>query len=304
MSVKRSPPGKSLPLSVPQPLQYGSDSALNITSTEPHTNLDNFVTKRQKRTFTEDISDHSQTTFSELKSLFMDLKSQQELKFNELRDSMKSIMSQNIEIETSVKHMSDQYDDLLKKVVTLEHENISYKKHIKLLESKLDILEKNSRNTTIEIRNIPIQPHDNRPSILKMVKDIGNSLNLESEIQDLEVKDIYRKKSNAIVVDFTTTSRKESVIGSFRQFNKQKRENNLPQLNTQHINLPLPAKPIYISEYLTTKARKIFYLARENVKNKKIVAAWTSFGKVYIKKEENQPPIRIDEEQEFLKLTA
>lgn len=60
---------------------------------------------------------------------------------------------------------------------------------------------------------------------------------------------------------------------------------------------------IYINEQLTIKANKIFYLARQLKKDKKIKYAWTRDGKVYIKQQESDEKIRITDEEELSKFT-
>lgn len=61
-------------------------------------------------------------------------------------------------------------------------------------------------------------------------------------------------------------------------------------------------RKVFISEQLTMKGRRLFYAARMNVKSKKLAAAWTSFGKVYVRKEEGSTPVRINEESDLDKL--
>ncbi|CAB3254395.1 unnamed protein product [Arctia plantaginis] len=56
---------------------------------------------------------------------------------------------------------------------------------------------------------------------------------------------------------------------------------------------------LFISEYLSKQSRKLFYLARTNVKENKLAATWTSFGNIYVKKSEDSLPIRIKSEVEL-----
>ncbi|KOB73701.1 Zinc finger DNA binding protein [Operophtera brumata] len=198
--------------------------------------------------------------------------------------------------------MTSQYGDLLARVSSLEKDNIEYKERVSTLENKLELLDKHACGSTIEIRNIPKQINKSKQVITKIVKDIGLALNLEAPIQDAEVRDIHRSKSEAIVVEFTCVSKKESIVAGYKKLNKDRRENKEQQLNTTQINLPEPPRVIYISEFLTLKARHLFYIARESVKNKKLLAAWTSYGKVLVKKEEGATPVRIDEEEDLFKL--
>lgn len=304
MSVQRSPPGtntKSTPAKEMAPLMYGSDSALNTTS---ETHADSFlnITKRQKRSFRE-FSDNSDQYITEIKSMISELKTQQEEKFESLRSSVNALITQDQEFRKSVAFMSKQYDDMISKINGLEKENSEYKKQVKTLEGRLEILERNSRSSTIEVRNVPKQPNENKQSMINIVKSVGIILCPETPIIDLEVKEIYRSKSESLVIDFINTNRKESVLAAYKKYNKSRRANKEPQLHAQHLNMPGATKPIFISEVLTSKAGRLHFLARQLVKNKKLAYTWTSFGKVYVKKEDGQAPIRIEDETELNKFS-
>ncbi|CAG5055547.1 unnamed protein product [Parnassius apollo] len=210
-------------------------------------------------------------------------------------------MTQNQDLHKSLEMFTNRHEELLQKINILEQENNDYKKRVCVLEHKLNHLERNASTTTIEIRNLFKQSNENKEALTHIIQKLGSTLGLETSIQESEIRNIYRFRSETLVVDFTTSLREESIISKYKIYNKAKREGREPQLNSNHINLPGPSRPIYISEYLTSKVRRLFYLARENVKNRKLVAAWTTHGKVYVKKEEGAAPIRIEEENDLQK---
>lgn len=295
--VQRSPSKSTLPIKSPT-THYGSDSAINKIVNDD--TLEN-VTKRYKRNFNE-FCVQTNTPDDGIKSMFSELKEQIDLKFESLTASVITITQQNDEMHKSVQFMSGKYDELLSKIDCLVQENTDYKTRIKTLENKLEYFENNARSTTVEIRNIPKQNNEHKKDLTNIIKDIGLVVGLETSIQDLEIRDIYRTKSEAIIVDFTSVTRKEAMVFTSKKFNKSQREAKKPQLNTSLIKLPGPTKPMFISECLTTKAQRLYYMTRGYVKTKKLSATWTSYGKVYVKKEEGQPPIRIQEESDILKI--
>ncbi|KOB52344.1 Zinc finger DNA binding protein [Operophtera brumata] len=301
MSVVRSPPLSDPNLRTPPMEHYGSDPTINSSSTA--NNLDNIIVKRHKRNFSE-FASHASLDSSEIKSMFAEIRTQQDVKFEALTSALTTIIAQNQDIQKSVDFLTSQYDGLSSKVSCLENEHLEYKKRVVNLEKKLHFMERQARSSTIEIRNIPKQPNENKQLISKIVQNIGVSLGLEAPFLDTEFKDIYRSKSEALVVEFTCTHRKESLLAEYRKFNKARRDNKEPLLNTSLIRLPtsVPPRPIYISEYLTVKARRVFYVARESVKNKMLAAAWTSFGKVYVKKDEGSLPVHVEEEEDLVQL--
>lgn len=301
--LQRSPPSNQVSdinLAIDHsPSHYGSDSDLNLSSTGTarHDSMINF-SKRVKRRLA-DTPGCTDDLLSEFKQMFEELHSSQESRFTALNSSIGTLIEQNSEIKKTVETMSSQYDALVTKFEALEKDNQLYKARIKSLETKIDILERDSKSTSIELRNIPKPDDENKQSLFTIIKNIALALGSVPQIQDTEIRDIFRTKTKAIVVNFTTTTTKENLVQRYKDYNKEKRQSNQPSLNTSTLNLPGPNKTVFLSEALTTKARRIFYFTRELVKNRKIVATWTSYGKVYIRKEEGQPPVRVSDEGEL-----
>ncbi|KAL0830980.1 hypothetical protein ABMA28_001868 [Loxostege sticticalis] len=299
MSVQRSPPG---PLSLLSPaktntIHYNSDSALNMATTSAQDENYFNITKRHKRCF-DDSVDLAATSNREV----LELQSLSDSRFEILNSSLLTIMAQNQAIQKSIESMSIKHEQLLLKVNTLEKENCEQRTRMLALENKIDMLERSNRSTSLEIRNLPKQKVENKGILRSIIKSLSSALDTDKPIEESEIRDVYRNQSETIVVDFTTTSRKEDLISNYRNFNKTKRQNKERLFNSEHLKLPGTPHPIFISESLTSKARHLFYLARGNVKAKNLVSAWTSFGKVYVRKEEDSPPVRINEEGELLKL--
>lgn len=319
MSVLRSPPETQSDLKdlqVLQPLQnnnahYNSDSALNTTN---NSTLDeNYfnITKRLKR----NIGELPSSSNSEIKCMIEDMMAKQDKnlecmmakqdnKLELLNDAILTIVAQNIEIQKSVQSMSSQQEKLLAKVNTLEQQNEEYKKQISDMERKIDMLERNNYSSILEIRNVKKQKDENKDVLLNIVQNVCSSIGLEKTIKEDEIKNVYRPKSDTIIAEFSTCKRQEMIISQYKKYNKEKRERKEAPLNSENISLPGPRSTIYLSECLTSKSRRLFFIARENVKNKKLAASWTSYGRVYVKKEEGSSPIRVNEESELLQLTS
>lgn len=302
MSVQRSPPSDPK-LKAPTVSHHASDSALNITAREDTD--DNFcnVTKRHKRSFNE-YTEIPEQYMTEIKKMIAEMKAEQMQKLETLNSTINSLVKQNEKLQTSVDFMSSKYDDLLNKIDNLQRQNNDYKKSVTSLEKRIEILERNARSCTIEIRNIPKSSSENKKSMINVIKTVGEALCPDTPIQDFEIKEIYRSKSDALVIDFNNSARKESIVSAYRKHNKSKRLNQEPGFSTQNIKLAGTPKQIFISESLTSKAGRLHFVARQLVKKKKLTATWTSFGKVYVKKEEGQMPICIEEEDQLHKITS
>lgn len=231
--------------------------------------------------------------------MLSDIKCQQDSKFELLNNTLLAILSQNKHIQKSVEALSSQQEQLLSKVALLEQENSEYKTRVSSLEDKVELLERNARCTTLEIRNLPKLKDEGKDVLINTMINLNSTINPGQPLHETEIKNIFRNKVNTVVIDFTTVLRKENIIRRFKFFNKTKRENKELALNSQHLKLPGAPQTIFVFEYLTGKARHLFYLAREHVKTGKLFATWTSSGRIYVKKEEGSSPVHVAKEPEL-----
>lgn len=287
------------------PSQYGSNPELSALETHISEQGDQpNITKRLKRNFdqcprTSDDGPRSSRTSDDK---IDDLRISQDNKFDALTKLINTLVEQNKDIKCTIERMSTQYESLLNKVETLELDNNCFKARVQSLEEKLENLEQRSNETSIVIRNVPTKELETKKDLSATIKTIVTTIGGSPPLQELEIKDIYRKKSSAIVVNFTSVARKVNVVSNFRDYNKEKRNKKELQLNSNNINYSGSPKRIYISDLLTTRTAHLHYLARELVKSKKLVAAWTSRGKVLVKTHPDASPIIINEEEDLKNL--
>ncbi|CAH2095763.1 unnamed protein product [Euphydryas editha] len=146
---------------------------------------------------------------------------------------------------------------------------------------KIEKMEQKSRCAGIEIRNIPKTNKETKSNLCSIIKNVGKVLNVD--LTDSDIKDIYRISSkdltNPIVVEFSTVIMKEKMIKGVKLFNKSKMKGD--KLNTTHLNYATATKPVYISETLTQKTQKLFYLARNFAKNSNYNFCWMSRGALH-----------------------
>lgn len=234
-------------------------------------------------------------------TVFNKWQAEQDLKFTALLQSLNELKAQNSDIKKSVEFISIKYDEMMEKMLSLETERQEYKKSIATLESKIEALERNTRITSVEIRNIPMKEKENRESLYKIALNIGSALDIP--VQSSDIKNTFRvnKKSASkpIIVDFTTVAMKDKFINCFKKYNQRSTKE---KLNTEKIKIEGPANRIFISENLTDKTRKLFYQAREFARANTFTFCWTSFGKVYLRKSEGSPQILISSELDFEKI--
>lgn len=281
MPLRRTPPDSPAP---PMPADDTRNEVKSVALKKKSALTLKHCESEPKRKLDGENSD----IFEFIQNMFSSFTSEQNLRFQEL--------------QASIEHMSNKYDEFLSKIAYLEKERQSDKLIIKDLEDKLETLERKSRGVGIEIRNIPKQKGETKDILVSEISKLGEILKVD--INNSNIKDIYRLKtkdsSDPVVVNFTTVLLKEKVINSVKKFNKIQQTDR--KLNTTHLNSSYSQKPIYISEALTRKTQKLYYLARQFRKSHGYSFCWTANGVVYLKSNENSSHIRINSESDLEKL--
>lgn len=239
---------------------------------------------------------------TEMRQAFEELKIQQNNNYKELKASLVELTRQNSEFKDSVTFMSQQYDDMVKRMNDCDAERKNNLLYIHSLEDRIENLEKNLRSSSVEIRNVPQKKVETNADLQGLVQSIGNSVKLP--IHPSDIRDVFRTptKSEAtkpIIVDFTSVILKQKLLESVKKFNT---ENKDDKLNSQTLNIDGPKKPIFVSENLTPAMRKLFFQAREFAKEKKFKFCWAAYGKIYLRQTEDCPTLRVESEAHLTKL--
>lgn len=296
-----------MPLNRTPPLSTHAPTTSNIARTlsEPHISGDSVAIsefldsstpklafRNIKRKRSESDGDFNYF-ITELRQMFHDLKAEQSSKIDKLCSAIEDMRS-------SVSFLADKYESLLSKCDKLESERNDDLKYIQLLEDKIESLECHSRSTCAEIRNIPVNAGETKDQLINTVVNTGKALNVD--IQRHEIKDVFRIRTKTpnnktLIVNFSSVIMKEKLISAHRKFNRGK-----TKLTTEHLKIGGVSKPIFISENLTFKMKRIFFLARDYAKSNGFAFCWVSHGKIYIRKREGDPLIRIASESDLTKL--
>ncbi|KAI5636526.1 hypothetical protein NE865_10771 [Phthorimaea operculella] len=259
----------------------------------------NFSDARRKRS-RDELSRDDFLEFREyMKNLLNNWKADQDRKMKENQESMKKI-------ENAAIFMSKQYEDLLKKVTDLENENKLLKQneqenrsHIRILEDKVEQLERSSKNIFVEIRNVPVKQNENKEDLINTVKKISQALAVNTQPSD--IRDAFRKQNKKgptrpIVVELSSTAVKFNLLAAARRYNLSNPHN---KLNASHIGFTDNNSELFLSEVLTDNAGKLYFLARNLKKSKLIDYCWTTNGKVYIRKRAGEPAVLIRDEAQI-----
>ena len=266
------------------------------------------VARRNKRKLDYPHSERSccdSNQIEELKATIMSWKADQDAILKQLVSDVAQLKTQNqtikdsnAEIIKSMHFMNTAYEDVKLKMQVLEKEKNILKDCILGLEKKLQDLQFMSRNSSIEIRNIPVGDNESIPELTSVVTRISSALKLDITSNDL--RDVYRLPgkrgvNRSIVAEFSTVNKKTTFLSSVVNFNKNR--STVDKLNTETIGMPGKRQPVYVAEYLPPSARRIFYLARNYSKENGYKFCWTSNGNIFIRKEVGDKQILIKSEQ-------
>ncbi|XP_026319254.1 uncharacterized protein LOC113229787 [Hyposmocoma kahamanoa] len=209
---------------------------------------------------------------------------------------MAEVIAQNTEIKDAIAFTSKQYDDMMVQLHQLESERKSDRVHIQQLEEKVENLERMLYSTKIEIRNIPKKPGENKDDLCTIITRVGNVL--ETPIQRQDIKDVFRvnykdSKSSAIIVDLSSVILKENLLKKGRHFNNKNKQN---KVNSTHLNIEGPPKPVYLSERLAPKTQGLFHITRNFAKDNGYKYCWTSYGRVFLRQDDGKQQFLIKSE--------
>lgn len=254
-----------------------------------------------------DNADEFRDFVGTMRGMFASFSNDIESRLNALQENITIIRNQNNDITKSVEFMSEKHDELIKRIDVLESEKRKDRQYINSLEDKIELLERKTRSSCVEVRNIPKitdeTSHESKNHLCKVLKNLADLVRLP--IGDSEIKDIYRTSNTKdsarpIIVEFSSVLKKEALISAIKTFNKNKP--NADKLNTTHLGIAVPKKGIFVSETLTPKTQRLFYLAREFAKENNYDFCWTSRGIVYLRKSEKKPFNRIISENDLSNL--
>ncbi|XP_045445740.1 uncharacterized protein LOC123653802 [Melitaea cinxia] len=160
-------------------------------------------------------------------------------------------------------------------------------------------MKRSMTSSTVEIRNVPLKDDKfNKAQLSDIVLNTCKAIKVD--IQKNEINDVFVLKSKAehktIITEFKSKNTKQEIIKKFKTYNKNNPNN---KLNTTSIGLDNYSKPIYVSEALTPKGRRLFFLALDIAKIANFKYCWTINGRIYIRKTDETQYIEVKGEAQL-----
>lgn len=148
------------------------------------------------------------------------------------------------------------------------------------LQSELNDTEQYSRSSNLEIHDLPATPDENLGVFLS---DLSQKLEIPS-FSPNQVSAIHRlpkRKSGpaTVLVRFTSKEVRDRCLAA---------RSKLRDLTNSSDQTPL-----YFSENLTKSNRELFFASRAVAKEHNIQFVWAKNGRIYLRKEEGEPAIRL-----------
>lgn len=215
----------------------------------------------------------------------------------DLKKECQEIKKANAEIEKGMEFINEKQEETATKVKEMEKEKKANADAIKNIETQIQDIHFQTRNATIEIRNIPYSDSEKFDDLLSVLSCICKAMDLT--INSTDIRDIYRLPgkpgvSRPIVAEFSCVQTRNEFISRVRRFNKEKP--TIDKLNTQNIGLPGVKQPIYIDEHLPPSQRKLMFITRQFAK-KHNYSCWHSNGKILLRMDTTGKPIIIQSEK-------
>lgn len=251
--------------------------------------------------FTSELETFKDDIKEELKELFSLWMKQHDIKLGQISSTLRDIQKTNSGIEASMSYLSTQYEEIKSKVQKLEGEKKKEQENIQILEEKIEDLQRNARKASLELRIPTGIKTENKEDLTKLFLNLAKITS--TEIGKSDIRDIYRLKGNQknsqIIIELSSVSLKMDLLKATKLYNRKNKNN---KLNATHLGYENDSSPIFLVEQLTTKANRLYFLARGLVKTKPYTFCWTANGKVFIRKDEKSPIIRITNEEQIQKL--
>jgi hypothetical protein len=171
--------------------------------------------------------------------------------------------------------------------IRLSNENLELKDEIRHInkdlshfESLYDAMEQNLLVKNVEITGVAETENEN---LIEIIGKISHSVGVL--LHDVDIDSIHRKHGNQtsglprnIIVKFSRLRTKNVLMEKIKG---QKLYNNIIDPGSNNL------RPIYFNDHLTSRSKYLFFLARKFKREGHVKYAWTNFGKIFIKKDDN-----------------
>ncbi|XP_013171678.1 PREDICTED: uncharacterized protein LOC106120793 [Papilio xuthus] len=262
-------------------------------SSQPNLTESGFNITKRKRKQTDDYADLR----NDLTEMFKTWSEQQDAKHKELIETILESKKQNEEIKNILQEKNKEIAELKSQQETLIINHTSALNRIDTLEKELEEFKRSQRLNIVEISNLPKLKHDDFNQIIKKLHTA-----IKVPYDNNLIKKTHKAKfgQNKLIVEYKDVEVKRKVLKAVKDYNK----NTIDKLNSETLGLETEKMPIYVSESLTNTARRLYFSARQLVKNGMYHFCWISEGKILMREKQGAPAIHIQTSFQLEQLKA
>ncbi|CAG4939398.1 unnamed protein product [Parnassius apollo] len=254
-------------------------------------------------TFRKGVSSQEIGFCHEFKSFQENMLSMLETWFTKQDDKFTKLLNEFASMKTSIKYISDKYDDLEKcthevksRVEIIEKSVQTNEPRIAYLEAKLDYIEQRARNCNAEISNLPDKRGENLMSIIENIANV-----IKQPVSARDIVSIHRvpqsnpnsSRPKNVIVKFASQITRDNFISAVR-LNKG--------VTSDQINIQGSPQKVYVNEHLTLQSKKLFRQVRDIAKQNRYRFVWIKHGVILARADVPTPAIAIRSEKDISKL--
>lgn len=211
-----------------------------------------------------------------------------------MNNELKLIKDDISEFKVSLNFISDQVDELVRDrksdsqmIVELKNENSAMKSTINDLQAQVNYLEQQARANNVELQCVPEKSNEN---LINIISNLSNAVNCNIKADEIancsRIAKINRNndRPRSIVIQLASPRVRDRLLAACISFNKS---NPNRKLNTSHLGLTGPEKPVFINEHLSPANKALHASARLRAKERGYKFVWIKNGKIFVKKDEN-----------------
>lgn len=208
------------------------------------------------------------------------------------------VKKENKEIITLLKEIKKERNLLAEENRIMKKEIIDIKNEISSLKQKIDIKEQIELKNNIEIKGIPEQDIDDEEIIQKIFFKIGIQNETREIVNIKRIKKISENSQEILKISLKNEATKFKIANAAKQYFKL---NGI--LSTEDLGIKDRRTTIYINEELTRRNKYLLGKTKELLRsNYKYI--WWKNSKIFVRKNENEKPIIINDENDIAKLAG
>ncbi|XP_061385291.1 uncharacterized protein LOC133320707 [Danaus plexippus] len=235
----------------------------------------------------------------ELKVVFdiyrKDMLEQIENKFQKVLDNMAAINTSIEFLERKYEDVKPEIDLKFESIKNLEQENNRLRTDVNDLQSRLSLMEQQSRACNVEVQCVPEFKNEN---LITTLNQIASVIKCELDKKDVITctrveklnKDSPRPRS--ILVKFSTPRVRDTFLAASMEFNR-KAKTISNKLNTSHLGIGGDKRPVYICEHLAPAVKALHAEARLYSKKLGYRFVWTKNGRIFMRKSDKSEYVYV-----------